>query len=165
MVAFIGPKVMLLPLGVVELDVVHKALGEELVAGVHLYAKGLQHRGGVLGVFHYGVIPLLLFTAGSGKNRQIVVQKACVGREFHHLGVHEHKLELRRVLGVKQRCHNYVKAHGFTLLGGAGHKEVRGIGKVKDLHLLGNGVANSHGKFGLGVTERGVVEKSLQRHY
>ena len=68
------------------------------------------------------------------------------------------------MLCVKQGCHYYVKTHGFTLLGGTGHKEVRGIGKVKHLHLLGNGVTNCHGKFGLGVTERGVVDKSLQGH-
>ena len=106
--AFIGPEVMLLPLVVVELDVVHKALGEQLIAGIHLHAQRLEHCCRVLGVFHNGVILLILLAAGIGKHGQIVVQQACIGGEFHHLGGYEHKRELRGMLGVQKRCHNYV---------------------------------------------------------
>ena len=161
--AFIGPQVMFLVFGIIELDVVHQAFGQEFIPGVHLHTEGLQHGGGVLGVLDDGLFLLLLFTVG-GKHRQIVVQQLSIGAEFHHLGVHEHEFELRGVLGIEQGGHNHVQAHGLTLLGGTGHQEVRGIGQVEDLHLLGNGVADSYRQLSLAFAEGGVVQKGFERH-
>ena len=150
--AFIGPQVMLLVLGVIQLDVVYQALGEELVAGVHLHAEGLQHGGGVLGVLDNGLFLLFLGTV-AGKDGQVMVQQLSVGAEFHHLGVHEHELQFRRMLGIQQRSHYHIQAHGLTLLGGTGHQQVRGIGQVEHLHLLGDGVADGDRQFCLAAAE------------
>ena len=94
-----------------------------------------------------------------------MVEQLAVGRELHHLGVDEHKLELRRMLGVQQRSHYHIESHRLTLLCSTGYQKVRGIGQVKDLDLLRNGIAYGYGQFGLALAEGGIVQERLQRHY
>ena len=68
------------------------------------------------------------------------------------------------MLGIQQRSHNHVQAHGFTLFGGTRHQKVRGVGQVEHFHLLGNGVTDGDRQFCLAVTEGRIVQKSLERH-
>ena len=68
------------------------------------------------------------------------------------------------MLGIQQRGHNHVQTHGLTLLRCTGHQEVRRIGQVEHLYLLGDGIADGHRKFRLGTAEGIVVEHGLQRH-
>ena len=92
-VTFVRTKMMVFPLAVVQFDIVHIGLGQELVAGIHFHAQRIEDGGGVLGIFDDGFFCLFLLAGGVGQHGQVMVQQMAVGGELHHLGVYEHEFE------------------------------------------------------------------------
>ena len=94
-----------------------------------------------------------------------MLQESIVCSKLHHLRVHKHKLQFRRMLGIQQRRNDDIKSHRLTLLGRTRNKKVRSISQVESLHFLSDCVSKGNRKFSLAVTEGRIVQSSLQRHY
>ena len=66
------------------------------------------------------------------------------------------------MLAVKQRVDDDVKTHGLALLGRTCDEQMRGVGKVKHLDFLGDGISNRYRKFCLALAKIPVVEQGLE---
>ena len=164
-VAVLGIELAVLVPLVVELDVVDECLAEQGVALVHLGAERTEDLLGLLRLLDDGRIGLLILVGGRRQDGEIMLEQASVRGELHHLRVDEDHLHLGGMLGVQEGCYQHVESDGLALLGGACHEQVRSVGQVEHLHLLGDGAADGDGQFGLAVAESLVIEEALQRNY
>ncbi len=150
---------------VIVLEFVHSGKREQGIPLVHLHAERVQNVGSILCLLDDCVLRLLFLGTSRWENGKIVLEKALVGSELDHLGVNEHELELRRVLGIEQGGHYHVKSHRLTLLRSARYKKVRSLSEVKHLDVPCDCAAYGHRKFGLCVAESIIIEHGLERHH
>ena len=71
--------------------------------------------------------------------------------EFHLLGVHQHKLQLRRVPAVEHAHKHGIQAHRFSLASGTGHEQVRHFGHVEHVGLVADRLAEGNGQGGIRI--------------
>ena len=71
---------------------------------------------------------------------------AVVKRQFHLLRVDHDEFEFRRVLAVKQRGDDGIQSHRLTLTRGTSHEDMRHLGQVEDVGLIGNGLTDGAGQ-------------------
>ena len=57
------------------------------------------------------------------------------------------------MLFVEQRNQHGIQPTDFTLTRGTGHEHVGHLGEVKDIRLIGDGLANGNGQGGIAVLE------------
>ena len=91
-----------------------------------------------------------------------MVEELVVGGELDHLRIDEDEFQFGGVLAVQQRRHDHVQADGLALLRRTCDEEVRCVGEVEDLDLLGDGIADRDRQVGFAFPEGGIVEQGLQ---
>ena len=133
-------------LGVVLLDVPTLRRLEQLVALVHFHAQAVERGHHFAGVRDDRVFAVRQL-------RQVMAHNLVVQGEFHLLGVHQDKLQRRRVPAVQHAHQHGVQTDGLSLARGAGHEQVRHFGHVEDVGLVADGLAQGDGQFGVAVLE------------
>ena len=112
---------------------------EEVVALVHLNAQGVERAHHFLHIGDDGVLRI-------GELGQIMALNAVVKRQFHLLRVDHDEFQLRRMLAVKQRSDDGIQSYRLTLTCGTCHEDVRHLGQVEDVGLVGDGLADGAGQ-------------------
>ena len=133
-------------LGVVFLDVAALRLFEQVVAVVHLHGERIEGLLHLLDVGDDGVFALRKFG-------EVVLLYLFIKRELHLLGVNEHKLDLRGMFFVKYRRDDGIETHRLTLTSSTSDKQVRTFGKVDDVTLVADGLADGEREFVFAVLE------------
>ena len=113
-------------LAVVEvLEVTHAHLTEQAVATLHFIHSPAQRTN---------------HTARLSHHRANEMRQFAVRLHFHHLGIHQNKLQLLRAELIEHGKNHAVDAHGLTGTRGTGHQRMRHGSKVTDnrvaVHIL-----------------------------
>ena len=116
-------------LGVEAGDVLHAALGEDLVALRHLRDEPLEGGGHALGI---------------GLDRDEQVREVVVDLQLDDLGVDHDETQVLRRAAVEERDDDRVDADRLALAGGAGDERVRHLGEVLDDGLVRDAVHAEH---------------------
>ncbi len=133
-------------LGVVLLDVAHLGILEQLVALVHFNAKAVQRGHHLLRVGDDR------FALARQLGQEVPLDLVEEG-ELHLLRIHQHELDLARVLLVKERDEDRVQAHRFPLARGTGHQQVGHLRKIRHEGLVADGLAQYDGQIIFAVLE------------
>ena len=146
---------------VVFLDVPCVSLLQEVVAVVHLYAEALERLDDLVhvgddGFFHVFVAFDLC---------QEVVHDGGIEAELHLLRVNHHELQLCRMLLVEERREDDVQADRLTLTRCTGHEQVRHLGEVGHEDFVGDGLAQGHRQFVVGLLELAAVQDAFHRYH
>ena len=133
-------------LGIVLLDVPALGMLQKLITLVHFDAQAVQSGNHFGCVGNDGVLTVW-------KLGEIVTDDFVVQREFHFLGIHQDKLQLRRMPAVQHAHKHGVQAHRLSLTCGTGHEQVRHLGHVKHVRFVADGFAQRNGEFSFGILE------------
>ena len=76
------------------LDVVDDSTAQQHVTLVHFDTKGAENLIRLLGMLHYGILPLFVFIGGGWHHGKIMMYELRIFAEFHHFRVYEHEFEL-----------------------------------------------------------------------
>ena len=126
-------------LGIVFLDITHMRLHQQLIAIIHLLTYGIKCHDHLRAIGNHRLIRI-------GQLRQIVTLQFRIDTKLHHLGIHQDKLQFRRMLAIEQRGDNGVQSDRLTLSGSTSHQEVRHLAEIKHKNVVRNGLAQHHGQ-------------------
>ena len=144
--------------GVVLLEVSALGVFQHFIPLVHFQAQRLD------GTHHLRVVgDDGLF--GVRELGQIMALDVVEQGQLHLLWIHQHKLQLTRVLLVEQRHEHGVQPHRFTLTRGTCHEHVGHFGQVKYIGLIGDGLANRNGQRSIAVLELIAGNEGPHRHH
>ena len=88
-----------------------------------------------------------------------------VEREFDHLGVDHHELQLRGVFAVEQRGDDRIESHRLTLTRGTRDQQVRHLGQIEDVVFVLDRAADHHRKLGLRLLKTQRTHGGVHRHH
>ena len=129
-------------LGIVLRDVAHLGLLAEFQPNIHLRTEGIERINGLLRVGDDGLV------LGLHLGQEVAFDLG-VEREFDHLGVDHHELQLGGVLAVEQRGDDGVQTDRLALTRGTGHEQVGHLRQVEDVVFVLDRASDDHRQLGL----------------
>ncbi len=88
-----------------------------------------------------------------------------VQRELNFLGIHQHKLQLRRVATVEHADEHGVQSDGLSLSRGSCHQKVRHFGQIKDVGLVADGLSQCNRQGSVGILEFVTGNERFHAHH
>lgn len=98
-------------------------------------------------------VSVMMAFFGAWQFGQIMPFYFVVQRQFHFFRVHQHELDLRRMLFVQQRGYHGVQSYRFTLSRSAGHEQVRHFRQVEHHRFIGDILTYGNWQFHLSRLE------------
>src|SRR3712207_5577436 len=138
-------------------DVTHMSHFQQVIPSIHFHTNRIQR------LHHFGHIRNDRFSLIGQFGKEMILNHR-IDAELYLLGVDQHKLQLGRMLLVKQRSDNGIQPHGFTLSRRSRHQHVRHFTEIEHENLVRDCFSENNRQFKLGFLKLLAANHALSRN-